>query len=351
MKKVIFALFFIFVNLNLISALQIELNENYSLGESFIAKVSGNFYTPLNITQVKFYRGNVETSFGFISIDKIEGNYYISTSVPPEKITGEYSFRIINAQYFIGNNFTNENVIKNFIIINKTAFVQVLPSLEILEEYLYNITLKNLNPTRIDVNYNVEGEPARIVSLDSGETKKINFQSIGGKEFKNIFYSYGGETYSSLVYVNLPLNGEPINWMINETDPEGNETEENETGKNWWEILFGSGEKNETEEENEILPNDTDSNYSIEENNSNNELRTCLELALSICDDGQKCEGTLVDGKDTQCCDGSCVPKSSDSSLWSTIGWIILGISALFLAWFFKFKFSRTRRTSSFTRR
>ncbi|MDP3966583.1 MAG: hypothetical protein Q8Q04_03565, partial [archaeon] len=126
------------------------------------------------------------------------------------------------------------------------------------------------------------------------------------------------------------------------------ETEENETTQSFWEMIFGNDDdEEEVTEVNETEVNNTNNNNNNQSNNSNDEeLETCSELNFLICDDEQKCDGALIDGKDAQCCDGSCVPKSESKGFGSTVGWIIIGVAAIFLVWFFKVKFSRARMTS-----
>ena len=109
-------LVFLIISLSFVSAVTIETKSNYSLGESFIAKISGNFYTPLAKSNIHFYRNNVETSFGFFYLDKIDEDYYVSLSILPEKIPGNYSIRIEDIEYFSGNNLIDDPVSKDFYI-------------------------------------------------------------------------------------------------------------------------------------------------------------------------------------------------------------------------------------------
>lgn len=346
MKKVIFVFVFVLFSLSLVSSLTIDMNEEYSRGESLIAKVSGNFYSPLTESNVKFYRNNSQVSFGFFSLDKIEEDYYVSVSIPTERVPGDYSLRIVEAEYFVGEEFKTDDVVKGFILLDKMSFVQVSPSLKNATNYSYNISVKNIFPERINLTYNVEGYPEKYISINTGETKNLNLMNYGGNKFQRILYNYGNETYSSLVYVNLPeISGEPVS---NETpeDPiidDENETELNETDESsWWDIIFGGGEPNVEEENN--LSNNV-SNEPEENNTPLNEIPTCSELGLIVCGEDESCDGTNVEGRDSQCCKGSCVEEESSGAGLSTIGWILLGAAAIFLAWFFKFKFSKARGT------
>ena len=60
MKKVliIFLALFLFP---IISAVEIEMKDNFDQGETLIAKISGNFYEAISEENVIFYRGHVRT--------------------------------------------------------------------------------------------------------------------------------------------------------------------------------------------------------------------------------------------------------------------------------------------------
>ncbi|MDP3966386.1 MAG: hypothetical protein Q8Q04_02555, partial [archaeon] len=224
MKNVMF-LFVLFASLILIlnftSAVTIETKDNYSLGESFIARISGNFYTPLAKSNIHFYRNNVSTSFEPFYLDKIDEDYYVSFGIPPEKVPGSYTVRLEDVKYFSGNNLIDDPVSKNFIITNKTAFVLVNPPLKIPENYSYNLSLKNIFPERINLSYNAEGQTEKFIIINSGQVKNITLNNYGGNEFQNVFFNYAGETYSSVVYVNLPeIPGGPVSNETNEDDEE-----------------------------------------------------------------------------------------------------------------------------------
>ncbi|NCN51723.1 hypothetical protein GW931_01810 [archaeon] len=350
MKKflfLVFGLFLILLSLSFVSSLQIEINSNYSLGENFIAKVSGNFYTPLTKDNIYFYRGWLDTSFGTYSLEKIEGDYYISFVIPLEKEAGNYSLEIKGAKYYSGGELIEDNVSKNFDILNKKAFVLVTPPLSKPSEYYYNLTLTNLETKKIDVLYSLEGTSLQTVSLKEGETKKVTLKTYGGNNFEKIIFNYDNLTYSSLVYSSLdqiPIENKTYfnNESINSTN--GNETQNNDT-RSWWEILFGTGnDKNNStnNETNETKNNETIQNESNQSDN-NDFLDVCIEKNLPVCSSTQECSGSLVDGKVGQCCEGTCIEKKSTNSTWKIIGWVLIGITAIFLLWFFKSKFSKTR--------
>ena len=332
MKKIVFLLALLVLSSNFYSALEIETNENYSLGESFVAQVSANFYTPLTKENIYFYRENVETSFGVYNLNKINDEYYVSFSIAPEKIPGNYSIRIKDAQYFDGTKLIDDEVVKKFTILDKTTFVQISPALSFPTDYKFNVSVTNLESKKISVFYGLEGYQDKNVSLLSGETKNVEVETFGGNLVEKILFTYENETIPAYAYLNLE---EVEHEDKTPVEPEVNESKEEEKQESFWDKLFGSDD-----EENSTLTEETS-----EETNDNSNIQTCSELGLSVCSSTETCDGNLVDGKEAQCCNGTCVEKKDNSSKNKTIGWLIIAGVVLFLAWFFKTKFAKARRS------
>jgi len=329
--------------LSFASAVQIDTQTNYLKGENFVAKVSGNFYTPLSKSNIYFYRGLVETSFGVYSLDKIDGDYYISFTIPTEKIPGNYSLEIKGARYYSGNQLSEENVSKKFEIKNKTAFAIISPALSRPSDYYYNLSVQNLLDKKIDVEYGKEGTTTKNISLNYGEIKKVEIKAFEGNKFENVFFSYGNETLFAVVYSNLtsiPIENQT--YSDNSTNNKTNSTDNSSDSWSFWDLFKGGSDKNET--------NKSEVNNSQSKNETPNQsveaLQTCSEMNLSVCSESEECDtGNYVNGQDSQCCNGNCVAPKKSSSSWGTIGWILIGAVALFLVWFFFFKFKKARRT------
>ena len=329
-KKLSFLLFIILlINFSLISSLQIETEENFSLGENFIAKVSGSFYTPLTKSNIYFYRGQSETSFGVYSLQNIEGIYYVSFGIPLEKISGNYSIQIKNAKYFIGGQLSEENVTKYFTIEDKKAFASISPALSIPENYYYDLSVTNLNLGGIDILYGLEGTIMNETSLISGETKILTLKTFGGNKFEKILFSFDNETYSAFVY--SQLEEIPVENQVIEEENQNEENPEEEETPGFWDLIFG-----EEEEENETNGESNESNTQTDP-----PIEICEEFSFPFCSDDQRCEGKLVDGVEGQCCDGACIDKEEPSSSWKTIGWIAIGATAILLAWFCRTTYSK----------
>jgi len=78
MKKLFLLFFLILLSFQLISAVEFDLKQNFSNGETIITKVSGNFINPIARGNVFFYR---EPEHVRIPIDygimKVGSEYYI----------------------------------------------------------------------------------------------------------------------------------------------------------------------------------------------------------------------------------------------------------------------------------
>jgi len=181
------------------------------------------------------------------------------------------------------------------------------------------------------------------ISLMSGEAKIVTLKTFGGNNFEKIIFNSGNETYSALVYSQLneiPIENKTIEKINKSVENDGNKSEEK---KSFWEMIFGGkDEKNQTVEEDNL--NQTNNESNNQTNLSGNQLGICEEFSFQICSSEQRCEGKLVEGDDGQCCDGACIEKEEPSSSWKTIGWIVIGAAAIFLVWFFKAKYSKTRK-------
>lgn len=118
--------FLVLLVLPFCSSLQIEMNSSYNAGESFIAKVSGNFLEPIYKSDVSFYRRHMPTVMDF-SVISINSDYYIYGQIPLEKIPDNYSILISKVKYLQGGNAEEEDLFYNFSISNETAEFSIIP--------------------------------------------------------------------------------------------------------------------------------------------------------------------------------------------------------------------------------
>lgn len=73
-------------------------------------------------------------------------------------------------------------------------------------------------------------------------------------------------------------------------------------------------------------------------------ITTCTELGGFICGEGESCSEDTLSTRDGSCClaPGTCEESSSPSNRGRTIGWILVGLVVILVAWFF-IKYKRAR--------
>lgn len=424
-----------------ISAVEFNLKEELSQGETLTARVSGNFLDPILKENIHFYRGHSPTSLSF-EVLKIENDYYIYSSLLG-KNPGNYSIAIEGARYFQGNNIINEDITKNFTITNETADFSVNPGVVSTDKDFY-IEVQNLKNSEITISINTitsnntgsgffdilfgsSNNEVNSIVLKSGEIKKINFNINELNLTKNSLNtielsSQSGFKYEIPVYVfstsdsfneettkEKSFRFEKSKISIN-TSTESNTTEiiylEN-TGKSDIEdislFVSKSLEPYVFLSTNNISKIKQDSNSKIEiyilpskekksiqgqitaraplnpeiengeniyaysavflnfiENykpfdkeknetsNKSSSKETCSNLGGEICNSeiGEECGGDFSYATDGVCCLSECI-KPKKSSTGKIIGWTIIFIIIIFVVWFFKFKFRRTKREAN----
>jgi len=196
-----------FLSLLLISgvfAVEVEMNSNYSQGETLVAKISGNFLTPIGRSNIFFYREHVRVSFEY-QIQKIGFDYYLYAFLVG-KTAGNYSLSIEDIKYSVGGINSEEDVRKNFSLSNETADFSVTPGF-IEASDNFSLTIQNLRDYLINVDVSTSEFPESVyvssignkdstIQLNVGENKKINF-FVGEmkKTLHNLLLSSENTTY------------------------------------------------------------------------------------------------------------------------------------------------------------
>jgi hypothetical protein len=199
-KKIIFIFVLLLVlPLVSVSAVEFNVNANYSSGETMIVKVAANFISPLSKSNIFFYEGHVRIPMQYDIIQAGSSEYYIYASLV-DKFVGDYSISLENIKYMSGANVLEEDLIMNFSITNKTADFSVVPGAVSSSGDFY-IEVQNLKDSpislSIDTSEGNSGEREIFIlpsenlttsfSLQSGEKKKINFRpGIGSKTLRFI---------------------------------------------------------------------------------------------------------------------------------------------------------------------
>ncbi|MBT4375766.1 hypothetical protein HOD29_00105 [archaeon] len=344
MKKFIFFLILGVFFFSLVSAVDVEIKENYKLGETALMKVSGNFLEDITKTDIKFYRRHQITSFSDYDVFEIGDNYYIYFAIEMGKTADNYSVQISGVSYMKGVEVSEDTIIGEFKILDETADFSLTPGAGITSESL-NVRIQNLKENKINVSVESGSYEFR-----SGDIKTFIFPVNGINETKVISFSSENQSYLlplKLIYFGSEENQTEINEsegiIINETvdeDADGdilvNETaNEGEEG----DILVNQNQ-NESEDDEENRVNASKVMVEDEEGN----IVSCADKLGKIClVDKEVCNGKTIVA-DNICCLGECVLKKEADNK-KVIGWVLIIFLVLFLAWFFGKKYRGTKNT------
>jgi len=229
MKKEMCLFILILLILPELSAIEFDMNPKFQQGETLLAKVSGNFLEPVLEENIFFYRGHTRVPMEY-GINKINDEYYIYALL--DKTPGNYSVAIKDIPYMKGSQTTEEDIIKNFSILNTIADFSVNPGI-IVSNGNFFIEVQNLQENKITIqikikdsfsatpkessneseedgglfgffgNGNVVLDYEDSFTLISGETKEIFFEAkdITESEFKIIELSTNNLQYELPVYI------------------------------------------------------------------------------------------------------------------------------------------------------
>ncbi len=202
----------------IISAIEFNMETEFSQGETLIAKVSGNFLKPISKENIKLYRGHVRVSLDPY-VAKINDDFYIYASLLGKE-QNNYSLVIEDTKYYKGGQISEEDIVKNFSITNNTADFLVNPGFIITEEDFF-IEVQNLKDSEITIQIKINfsgansggffsslfedsiGNENNSVTLKSGEIEKINFKlgDIKQSLFETIELSTENTKYEIPVYI------------------------------------------------------------------------------------------------------------------------------------------------------
>ena len=156
----------IILSLPFVSAVEVDIKNEYSQGETLLAKFSGSFVDPILKDNVFFYRGHVQVPFNY-DIAKINDDFYVYALLPEN--TGNYSLVIKNVQYNKATKIVDDEIWLNFTISNNTADFSVNPGFIITKEP-FSLKVQNLQDKKVDIVINTGSEES-TVSLKPGESK------------------------------------------------------------------------------------------------------------------------------------------------------------------------------------
>jgi len=191
-KRAVFALalFLFLIFVPLISAVQIEMNENYSSGETLIAKITGNFIDIPSANNIFLYKDWHIPSPAEFHVSKIKNDYY-AYAVLTGKSAGNYSLKIKDVRYYQVNTIIDEDIVKNFTIENSTADFYVIPGfLETDKDFSLKLTSLKDSDVLVKINSKASDSGSDFFdSLFGGGSSDENSESnitLSPGESKNI---------------------------------------------------------------------------------------------------------------------------------------------------------------------
>ena len=215
-REIVFLLMLIFV-FQFVSAIQVEIKDNFAQGETLTAKVSGNFLSLISKDNVFLYRRHVRVPMVF-DIVQIEGDYYIYALL--NKPAENYSLVLEGIKYMKGIEESEEDIWANFTISEETADFSVIPGVMFTNNDFY-LEVQNLQEVPIKIDYYVSGEILNNEEEEgffdsifgSGDNKEVN-NEVGGEnegfvelksgEKKKIFFDYSKMNFD--VFQNIILS-------------------------------------------------------------------------------------------------------------------------------------------------
>lgn len=219
-KGLIAGLILVLLIFPLVSAVEVDMKDNYQQGETMLVKVSGNFVTQITNDNVFFYSGHdrIPVDWGMAEINS---DYYIYASLVG-KSPGNYSISIEGVKYMKGNEVLSDNIVRNFTITNSTADFSLKPgvvassgdfSLEVQNlidnQISVTVTTQTANDSERDVSVLNQGVSEKTASfpLNSGQIQKIDFAvGEGSPTFQTVTLSSSNLTYNIPVYIFSPYN-------------------------------------------------------------------------------------------------------------------------------------------------
>lgn len=401
MKKgiffVLFLILFLTLTMQVISAVEFDIKENFNEGETLMARISGNFLEPILRENIFLYRGHIRIPLEAY-VTNIEGDYYIYSQLLG-KAPNNYSLSIENVRYMKGAKISDETITKNFSISNITADFLIEPGFIKTNEDFF-IEVQNLQDYEVTVDSEA-GEYSESILLKSGQIKKIYFQAEKVSDSKTIKLSTNNLSYEIPILVSFEailkekkLRFEPLEFYISlSTDSDtnrivylyniGDEVLENislsvsdslssyvflsknnieKLNKNEnsrIEIYINSSDKEENPEGYIAAKTENISAYVFLSlnfikdfqplNDSEEPLtisQTCEELGGKICSNEKKCNEEAVYAKDGVCCLGKCTEPENrfEDSAGKIIGWTMVVVIVGFLVWFFAKKYRGAKR-------
>ena len=185
-------------------------------------------------------------------------------------------------------------------------------------------------PVTVNVSMATNSDTTRIIYLNNKESLPV----------KNISVYVSGvlKPYVNLSVTNISEMDENSSMKIILFISSG-ESEKNVLGQITAEFENGSDELFANMEVSLNFIKDYIPTY--EDNNSVVNTKTCSELSGFKCNSNETCPGQVVDAFDGSCCLVQCTAKPEGNSTGKIIGWSLVVLVVIFLAWFFMKKYRK----------
>lgn len=404
MKRLFFILVFLFL-LPVLSAVKIDMETEFSQGETLMAKVSGNFFEAISEEDISFFRGHVKTSI-VPFVTKIDNDFYIYAQLFGKE-PNNYSIVIEDAKYFEFSKIIEKDIVKNFSINENFADFSVDKGFIITNED-FSLNVKNLIDDKITINIEMNDSSFEIspkenlATLRVGETIKINFEteknsisslniiklSTENQEYQIPVYFFSTlekeikeenrlTFEQSVIELVMATNSEAegVIYLKNTGDSvlenislilsdslipyvslslyEIDELNEN-SSKKIYVYFFSDDEEREIEGQITAISGELFAYTSVflnflpdyipldGEENKTRSFQSCDKLGGTICTENQECSGETTYATDGVCCLESC-NEIQKSSTGKIIGWTIIFVIIIFLIMFYLKKYKNTK--------
>ena len=175
MKKLVIVLFLVFLFIQIVSAVEIQLNkEDYFPGETLQAEIYGNFIDGLSIKNIYFYREkNIPVLYNIL---KTKDKYLLYAILPIKE--GSYSIKIKNARYATETGSSIQEIEKQFTITpSNETLLTVNPGFIVARDD-FSVTAKANKNKEIEAEFEATGQKQSISLIENIE-KKISFSIAG----------------------------------------------------------------------------------------------------------------------------------------------------------------------------
>ncbi len=184
-------------------AASIDIKEEYMQGETIIAKISAYFASPIDETNIVFYRdGHVKIPMDY-EVQKLGDYYFLKVSLA-SKSEGNYSIAIENTQYYSGGKIVEGDIRADFLINSEMASFEVDPGY-VLTSGAFDISMTSFSDDEITISID---NPSEISSADElvigpAQTETVSFASEAVSEDTLVYVSVseGSTDYEIPVYI------------------------------------------------------------------------------------------------------------------------------------------------------